>query len=120
MPSTCRTSWVISLSRSDSAKLLSGALPVERVHWKGLPWESRARTNSGALPWDGGLAVRLTDVHATPYDGLVYNLHVEEDESYVANGMAVHNSWFAKEGERLGIQPPKPQVGTIRLRLNPL
>ena len=117
-PSTCRASWRISLSRSDSAKLLDGALPVERLHWKGLPWESRARTNSGALPWDGGLAVRLTDAHTTPYDGLVHNLHVEEDESYVANGIAVHNSWFAKEGERLGQVAPLPVVGVMPLRLS--
>jgi hypothetical protein len=35
-------------------------------------------------------------------------------------GDSLISSWFAKEGERLGIQPPKPQVGTVRLRLNPL
>lgn len=28
-----------------------------------------------------------------PYTGPVYNLDVEEDESYVANGIAVHNCW---------------------------
>jgi intein/homing endonuclease len=27
------------------------------------------------------------------YNGLVYNLEVEEDHSYIANGMAVHNCW---------------------------
>ena len=117
-PSTCRTSWRLALSASDSARLLSNPLPVEQSHWANLPWPTRERTNSGALPWDGGLAVRLTDVHTVAYEGPVYNLHVEDDESYVANGTAVHNSWFAKEGERLGHLAPVPMTGVLPLKLS--
>jgi hypothetical protein len=35
------------------------------------------------------------------YDGFVYNLHVEHDESFVVGGIAVHNSWFAREASRM-------------------
>ncbi len=33
----------------------------------------------------------IVSVERIPYAGLVYNLEVEEDESYVVNGIAVHN-----------------------------
>ena len=39
--------------------------------------------------------------------GPVYNLHVEEDESFTAEGIAVHNCWIAKEGIRNALKRRK-------------
>lgn len=34
---------------------------------------------------------QVSDIKEVPYEGKVYNLEVEDDNSYVANGVAVHN-----------------------------
>lgn len=33
----------------------------------------------------------IENCNILPYDGNVYNLHIEDDESYIANGVVVHN-----------------------------
>jgi hypothetical protein len=40
--------------------------------------------------------VKIVDIHSVNYDGNVYNLEVEDDNSYVANGICVSNCrhWF--------------------------
>lgn len=40
--------------------------------------------------------VKVVSVEKYLYEGFVYNLKVEEDESYMANGVAVHNCLHAK------------------------
>jgi ribonucleoside-diphosphate reductase alpha chain len=39
-------------------------------------------------------AYRISDVQRTPFYGTVYNFAVEEDESYVAGGVVVHNCFI--------------------------
>jgi glycosyltransferase involved in cell wall biosynthesis len=41
----------------------------------------------------------VEDVVAKPYEGPVYNFEVEKDESYVANGVVVHNCLTACEAQ---------------------
>lgn len=91
----------MTFSWADSARLLKTRLPVECAHWSELPI-ARERTNSRAVPVENGMAVRLASIERIPYNGAVFNLHVEEDESYVAGGIAVHNCWFAREAARQG------------------
>ncbi|HEX2153884.1 MAG TPA: adenosylcobalamin-dependent ribonucleoside-diphosphate reductase [Acidimicrobiia bacterium] len=43
---------------------------------------------------DGNVAYRVRAVEREPFYGTVYNFQVEEDESYVANGVAVHNCFI--------------------------
>lgn len=100
-PCTQRPAWRLQLSWADTARLLGARLPVEQAHWADLPMP-RERTNSRAVPVDGGMAVRLASVEREPYHGPVFNLHVEEDESFVAGGIAVHNCWFSREAARQG------------------
>jgi hypothetical protein len=39
---------------------------------------------------------RATNLSRVPYKGWVHNFHVEEDESYCVEGIAVHNCYFAR------------------------
>ena len=90
----------LALSATDSTELLLDARPEELQRW-GDRWAPlRTRTNSCSIPQVGGVAVRLSSIRSHPYTGQVFNLHVEEDESYVAEGIAVHNCWLAREGAR--------------------
>ena len=43
---------------------------------------------------DGLVAYRVTGVDTEPFYGTVYNFQVEDDESYVANGVVVHNCFI--------------------------
>jgi hypothetical protein len=104
----------LRLSCRDSAALLSEASEIEKAHWGAWPAPGRDRTHSRALPVPIGAALRLATVTVREgYDGPIYNLHVEDDESFVANGVAVHNSWFAREGVRMG--EIKAEVGKLNL-----
>lgn len=91
----------LSLSSTDSGSLLANMLPEEKERW-GSDWGTRTRTNSASVPIDGGVAIKLGSADRFDYDGMIHNLHVEEDESFVVGGIAVHNSWFSREGVRLG------------------
>ena len=35
--------------------------------------------------------MKIKSIKKIPYSGIVYNLGVDEDESYIANGIIVHN-----------------------------
>ena len=41
-----------------------------------------------------GIAAYVTKVEEVPYTGLVYNISVQHDESYIVDGRAVHNCCF--------------------------
>lgn len=47
------------------------------------------------FPTKLGIASKITKVESQKYQGKVYNLSVKQDESYVANGIAVHNCSFS-------------------------
>jgi ribonucleoside-diphosphate reductase alpha chain len=53
------------------------------------------------------VAAKILDVRHVPFDGQVYNLQVDEDESYVANGFVVHNCYI------LGIEDDLVNEGGI-------
>jgi ribonucleotide reductase alpha subunit len=40
------------------------------------------------------VARRISEVRSIPFEGLVYNIQVDEDETYVANGYVVHNCYI--------------------------
>jgi hypothetical protein len=101
----------LRLSERDSGALLARVLPVEVAHWGTRIPLVRERTNTRGLAIDGGAALRLTKVETVSYSGYVYNMHVEEDESYVVGGLAVHNCWMAREAARQ--VKPKAQTGRL-------
>lgn len=63
--------------------------------------------------------MRVAKIERVPFDGEVYNLTVLDDESYIANGLIVHNcrctvvSLSEREVEREGlIISPSPKIET--------
>ena len=62
---------------------------------------SHLRMSSYLREDDDRFYVRVQSVQHETYEGLVYNLSVEDDESYTANGFAVHNCERLRE---LGIK----------------
>ena len=95
-----KPAWRMTLSTSDSAKLLEESGTLEGIHWGQHGCVARDRTNSSSRPCGDGIAIKLREVRREAYSGMVHNLHVEEDESYVVEGLAVHNCmamFFARE-----------------------
>jgi len=105
--STPAPAWVLTIPAHWASDLLHDMNDVERERWGGFT----SRENRGREP-RRTLHVHADCVHhrvaaneTRAYDGRVYNLHVEEDESYVVEGVAVHNCmawWIATEAARSG------------------
>jgi ribonucleoside-diphosphate reductase alpha chain len=51
-------------------------------------------THPRELRLDDGVAYRVLEAKREPFYGTVYNFSVDEDESYVANGVVVHNCFI--------------------------
>lgn len=56
--------------------------------------------------------VRILKIERRPCTGPVYNLAVEEDESYVADGVVVHNCRSILVAVPLGVPMPKEDFAT--------
>lgn len=77
------TAYTVGFHREDAtylAEQLGKPLPVVGVTH--VP---------GVLHLDGQVLYQVTDVWREPFSGEVFNLEVEEDNSYLVNGVAVHN-----------------------------
>jgi len=116
-PGKCRDSWKLFLSQLDTRNLLEGSSPIEVTHWGAAGTSEKRpgyvgdRTNSRGLVWEGRTLTRLVNSETVYHEGYVHNLHVEEDNSYCVEGVAVHNSWIAWEGARqwgVGTGPQAP------------
>lgn len=107
--SAVTTSYVMAMQMHDIANYL-GMMPSLLVHTEP---KVDSRGIAHLRSWRVALnnpetykrgAAKMTDTHlwrkvtsagpsGTCYSGLVYNLEVEGDHSYVANGIGVHNCW---------------------------
>lgn len=106
--------WQLVLTEQDSERLLRTPLDIERAHWHGRWPKEKEHTNVRAVAHENGAAYRIASTERERYIGNVHNLHVEEDESFVVAGIAVHNCWFAKEGARMTMV--KSETGWLDLR----
>ncbi len=103
-PEFCRFSnvgaaWKITLHAQDTQRLLrSGMNPVELARWGGKPLSDKRgqAANVRSIPEKDGVVVRFSEVAPEDYDGEVFNLQVEGDESYVVEDLAVHNCWLTE------------------------
>lgn len=109
-PEFCRFSnvgvaWKITLHAQDTRRLLrSGMNPVELARWGGKPLAGKRdqAANVRSIPEKDGVVVRFAEVALEDYDGEVFNLQVEGDESYVVEDLAVHNCWLAEMAIGMG------------------
>lgn len=85
--------WVVNWARPDTEKLMKW-VPSELLEGKTVSWEGPTDVDHDQT-WvrfnEGYLVGRIHDIQPEPGPVKVYNLSVEEDESYVANGTVVHN-----------------------------
>jgi hypothetical protein len=91
-----REAFEIALNGDDTERLLSIArLPPEATRWAHFAGRRNRNRESNSHRHVGpdGTWVKLKSVEEVcQYDGLVYNLVVSEDHSYVVEDTAVHNS----------------------------
>ncbi len=95
-------SWILQLTASDTSRLLAEPNAVECERWGRRISYAAKRTNVMAVPTESGLALKMNGSERVPYSGIVHNMHVDEDESYVVEGIAVHNCWIADQAVRRG------------------
>lgn len=77
--------WHIEVSASCAPKL------QDVVKWEITPLQRKKISTKGRYRYVASTLSRVEGVEEVPYSGTVYNLSVEEDESYVVNRVAVHN-----------------------------
>lgn len=66
--------------------------------------ERNKGTHATSIPVDEGVLKRIQRIDTRHYVGPVYNLEVEGNQSYVANGIAVHNCITAMETAAAGVR----------------
>lgn len=69
--------------------------PEEITRWAEVRLTPKRWEATCSVPTADGMATKIADVSRVAYAGKVYNLHVDEDESFVVGCIAVHNCWFA-------------------------
>jgi hypothetical protein len=60
--------------------------------WK-VGWGDKGRVNHGTEQDDTHLWRKVYGLESEPFEGFVFNFSVEGDNSYVAEGIGVHNCW---------------------------
>lgn len=84
--------------------VIEGRIANQRDSYQ-LVWHPSKRKQDHAFYEDGIVWFPIKSVDTIPYDGLVYNLEVETDHSYTANGAIVHNCQdFSQAGLRRGAE----------------
>ena len=78
--------WGLIVSGEDAKKLLSKIEPQ-------ITYKTTQDKKQGGIGWieDGFAWFPVRNAEKVPYKGKVYNLSVEEDESYTVSGFTVHN-----------------------------
>ena len=69
------------------------------------------KKNSRAIVKDGFIWLPVKKIENLLYTKEVYNLEVEEDNSYTANNIIVHNcQWFSFSGKQLAFDDPRSKL----------
>jgi len=82
---------------------------LELMHGKG---------GSFFFPHKGNNYFQIKKIHTINYSGRVYNLEVEEDNSYTANFMAVHNCLSTFESQMAGMVVITSDMGALHTTVN--
>jgi len=89
-----RFGWLGSINgRHNEASNFYNGNPIFELHVGASNFSANGNKNSeGYLHPDGFILSRVREVAREEWAGTVFNLHVDEDNSYVVNGISVHNS----------------------------
>ena len=90
---------------------------VRRIHEKGQDSYTQAWTNNPTTLYYGVtnkyILNRVKKVERVSYNGMVYNLEVNTDNTYTANGHIVHNCISCMEAQALGAIPITNPIGAL-------
>lgn len=89
MPLGTTEHWRVTLSKSDADQLRAEQAAEELT------------TGHGFIEVDGQTFYRIAGVTRVPFYGTVYNLQVEEDETYCVEGIVVHNCFISSVRDQL-------------------
>jgi intein/homing endonuclease len=74
--------WHVNINGIDASNFIDKTIKVKT---------SSERPNTRFIKSEYGFLTPIYDIEKFYYEGPVYNFSVEDDESYIANGIAVHN-----------------------------
>jgi hypothetical protein len=87
------TIYSLCLSTNEAIRLAAlASTDAERRKWRALEGVRPSRKATTSKHDTDGMWMRVSTITRKPYQGPVYNLVVEDDHSYVVEGLAVHNS----------------------------
>lgn len=79
-----------------------------------ITFKTETNTQDKAFYEDGYIWSPVNDIHIIDYNGLVYNLEVEDDNSYVVQNIIVHNCTdISVAGKQEGIKKGETRSGLI-------
>lgn len=87
--------WSLSLNADDSARLRSVMTSkYENKHWPSVIHSGKRKSGSSLVHDEKGVWAKLCNKpgECKKYEGVVYNLEVEDDESFTAEDVVVHNA----------------------------
>lgn len=82
--------YSIYLSKRKKQTIIEGRLVNQNDAYE-VKWKENKGKQDKAFFEDGYIWCPINNIEKAEYQGLVYNMEVEEDNSYTANGMIVHN-----------------------------
>ena len=82
--------YIISLSFSESKKIIKD---IEKIYWKekGIFERNTQKDQTMIKRIDNSIVGQIRNIKVMEYNDLVYNLEVDEDNSYVVENTVVHN-----------------------------
>lgn len=104
-PSRIRKSWKLILNSDLNHMFIANSEVINKVFFNKysslfIPQNNHdvckiIQIDSNVLQYS-----KIRSMYEANYDGFVYNLEVEEDNSYLVEDTVVHNCWFSREGMR--------------------
>lgn len=76
-----------------------------------ISWKPNVRKQDKGFHEDGQTWLPTNKIYKTDYKNIVYNIEVEEDNSYTINNLAVHNcQGFSTSGKGLNFEDPRSRL----------
>jgi len=104
-----------SLCRQESHN--SWSIGVSEKQWNALLGESDTSDGFSCLRHNNQWFYKVKNIFEIPYTGKVYNLEVEEDNSYICDFMAVHNCLTGLETQAAGVPMITTRLGALTTTL---
>ena len=78
-------------------------LSISKGQWLRNQGDWNRKIQNSFFKFNGDIFFRVRDIETKKYDGIVYNMEIEEDNSYVSGFQAVHNCITGIEAQYAGV-----------------